>query len=85
MLRSLLFSYFPQGITKTANLGTILKNKYFESKGLPYYGMNLFLNPTLLIRDPALIKDILVKEFSTFHDRGFFMNEEREPLTSNVF
>lgn len=61
-------------------MATILKNKYFESKGLPYYGLSFFLTPILLIRDPSLIKEVLVKNFSIFHDRGFHFNTDKEPL-----
>lgn len=45
----------------------------------------MFSAPRLFLRDPDLIKDVLVKDFSTFHDRGVYMNEDVEPLSGHLF
>jgi len=38
-----------------------------------------------VFRDPDIIKNVLVKDFLSFHDRGLFMDEEIEPMTGNLF
>jgi cytochrome P450 family 6 len=53
---------------------------YNKLEGHKYGGMYIFTSPRFIFRDPDLIKDVLVKDFSTFHDRGLYMNEEIEPL-----
>lgn len=61
-----------------------MKKYHLKAKDEPFFGLNFFNEPVLLIRDPELIKEVLIKEFSTFHDRGFLFNTEREPLTSKA-
>ena len=58
---------------------------YKKFEGHKFGGMYIFTSPQLLVRDPDLIKDILVKNFSTFHDRGLYMNEEIETLSAHLF
>lgn len=46
------------------------------------------LRPVLLIKNPDLVHDILVKDFNTFPDRGFdflFPHKELNPLSTNLF
>lgn len=49
------------------------------------FGFFVLWKPNFLIKDPELIKDILVKDFSSFHDRGFYVDEKREPLSAHLF
>lgn len=44
-----------------------------------------FGRPVLVVRDPDLISRILVKDFGHFQDRGFPYDEQKEPLTANLF
>lgn len=46
-----------------------LKELYEQGKGLPYIGFYIFDKPFLLIRDPELVKNILVKDFNIFSNR----------------
>ncbi|KAI8433993.1 hypothetical protein MSG28_012144 [Choristoneura fumiferana] len=47
-------------------------------------GTHQFFQRTLVIRDPALIKRVCVTDFAYFVDRGFFFNEEVDPLAGSV-
>lgn len=42
-------------------------------------------SPKLMIRDPELIKRVLVKDFEYFHDRGDVIFDENEPITMHMF
>jgi cytochrome P450 family 9 len=53
---------------------------YNKLKGYKYGGMFQFLYPTLLIRDPELIKMVTVKDFEHFLDHQAPISEEAEPL-----
>lgn len=56
---------------------------YKKYKGkAPAVGFYTFLSPTLLPIDPELYKNILVRDFSSFHDRGFYYNKEDDPLSA---
>jgi len=41
--------------------------------------------PALLLRDPDLIKTILVKDFNTFYERNVRSNHKTDPLSQNLF
>nr|AFU86482.1 cytochrome P450 CYP6AY3v2 [Laodelphax striatellus] len=49
-----------------------------------YVGMFQLRKPALLIRCPEMVKQILVKDFNYFTDRGFHADEDREPLTAHL-
>ncbi|XP_015600259.1 cytochrome P450 6k1 [Cephus cinctus] len=46
-----------------------IKDYYNNSKGLKYMGFYILDQPFLMLRDPELIKHILIKDFNYFHDR----------------
>ncbi|XP_062534936.1 probable cytochrome P450 6a14 [Armigeres subalbatus] len=48
-------------------------------------GTFLSIKPVLLVLDLELVKQILVKDFHIFHDRGMFFNERDDPLASHMF
>lgn len=50
-----------------------------------FAGFFTMQKPSVLIRDPELIKDVLIKDFSYFHDRGITVNARTEPITNHLF
>ena len=65
-------------------IGEQLQRIYREHSDKPYVGIFSFDKPSLLIRDPELVKNILVKDFQTFMDRNVSAEEELDPLFANV-
>ncbi|KAH8236984.1 hypothetical protein KR038_001975 [Drosophila bunnanda] len=59
-------------------------NKYRKS-GSPFVGFYFLQKPAAFIVDPKLAKNILIKDFSNFADRGQFHNERDDPLTQHLF
>lgn len=55
-----------------------------EVKNEPFFGIFLFHKPTIFIKDPDLIKNVLVKDFNSFADRYSHANE-KDPLGLNLF
>ncbi|XP_046385524.1 cytochrome P450 6a2-like [Ischnura elegans] len=51
----------------------------------PLAGYISVWEPTLLVRDPALIKKMMVKDFSHFQDRGMIVDEKNDPLSAHLF
>ena len=68
-----------------ASIGQLLQNIYKELDGEKYGGIYMLTKPGFIFRDPDIIKNVLVKDFTSFHDRGFYMDEELEPLSGHLF
>ncbi|XP_035741324.1 uncharacterized protein LOC118450049 [Vespa mandarinia] len=64
-----LFGNFADGFFMKKCPGEFIKNLYDESSGSPYMGFYIFDKPFFLIRDPDLIKHVLVKDFDYFADK----------------
>lgn len=47
-------------------------------------GMYFFFSPTLMVLDLELLKNIYIRDFTSFHDRGFYYNKEDDPLSANL-
>jgi cytochrome P450 family 6 len=79
------FGNFKDLILLRKHTGQALADLYKKLDGEKYGGTYMFTKPGFIFRDPDIIKDVLVKDFSSFHDRGFFTVEELEPLSGNLF
>jgi cytochrome P450 family 6 len=55
----------------------------FKNVG-PAFGLFFMAKPVLIPTDPELIKDIFVRHFDSFPDRGFHVSEEADPLSQNL-
>ncbi|KAH8243739.1 hypothetical protein KR032_009910 [Drosophila birchii] len=64
--------------------GLAIQDLYNSTKG-PVVGMYLTVRPALLVRDPQLAHDMLVKDFASFHDRGIYVDEENDPMSAGIF
>lgn len=72
-------------VGKKYHMVDFFKKLYNECKGqgvvAGYYASFV---PTLMVTDLELAKQITVKDFNSFSDRGFYINEEVEPITGNL-
>jgi cytochrome P450 family 6 len=59
------------------------KNVYDEYSDKPYVGIFSFDQPSLVLRDPELIKDILVKDSKFFLDRIMSVDVNLDPVFGN--
>lgn len=50
-----------------------------------FVGLYIFARPAMLIFDMELIKNVLVKDFDHFTDRGVYYNKEDDPLAAHLF
>ena len=79
------FGNFGDMLFLKASIGHLFENIYKDLDGEKYGGTYALTKPGFIFRDPGIIKNVLVKDFSSFHDRGLYMNEELEPLTGHLF
>lgn len=65
------------------SVSVIIKKIYLNNKDKPLLGIWVYTTPMLLVNDVNLIKNILVKDFQHFHDRGergLVIDEKNNPL-----
>ncbi|XP_050583562.1 cytochrome P450 6k1-like isoform X2 [Bombus affinis] len=63
-----------------------VKDLYKYGEGLPFLGFYIFDKPYLLIRDPELVKHVLVSDFNYFADRHACADEKNDRLGyANLF
>lgn len=58
--------------------------KKFKGTG-PFCGFYHLLEPRVLVLDPELMQQILVKNFSNFNDRGCYHNIKNDPLSADLY
>lgn len=74
-----------KGVATQRTLHETIEIIYNDFKGkTPIVGIYSFMSPTVVPIDPEIIKDILVREFSSFHDRGFYYNKKDDPLSAKL-
>ena len=60
---------------------TVMLNLFFRKlDGFKYGGMFKLRQPMLLIRDPEIVKSVLVKDFNSFHDNDIESGPDVDPL-----
>ena len=75
------FGNFGDMLFLKSSIGHLFQN----IDGQTYGGTYALTKSGFIFRDPDIIKNVLVKDFSSFHDRGFYMNEELESLSGHLF
>ncbi|XP_075145636.1 putative cytochrome P450 6d5 [Haematobia irritans] len=67
------------------SLGTAIHDVYVKTKEHKFVGIYLLNRPALLVRDAHLVRDMLTKNFSSFHDRGIYVDEINDPMSGGVY
>lgn len=65
------------------HFGDVVKDLYNKSTE-PFVGVYTSFRPVLLVRDPALIKDMAIKNFQHFDSRTVTGNAEADPMANNI-
>ncbi|XP_075165471.1 putative cytochrome P450 6a14 [Haematobia irritans] len=74
-----------KGVGTQKHFRDIIQRLYTKFKGkAPIVGCYIFVGKTAIIMDVELVKHILIKDFSNFHDRGVFNNVRDDPLTGHL-
>ncbi|KAK2576490.1 hypothetical protein KPH14_005817 [Odynerus spinipes] len=81
---SLLFGNIKDIIFQRKPLTQYLIEIYNEYKNEPFIGIFFRSTPILVMKDPQLIKDVLIKDFSLFPQRGTPVTEKAEPLSQHL-
>lgn len=67
------------------NFAEALGRLYVALEGNKFGGIYIAYKPALMIRDPDLIRSVLVKDFAHFQHRGLKVDEKHDPMSTNLF
>lgn len=81
---SYLFGHFSATFARKEFIADAV-TKVYRATNEPFIGIYSLLMPILLVRDPELIRSILIKDFAHFTDRGVYCNEKDDPLSGHIF
>uniref|UniRef100_A0A1Q3FLF1 Putative cytochrome p450 n=1 Tax=Culex tarsalis TaxID=7177 RepID=A0A1Q3FLF1_CULTA len=74
------------GMGTKYHMNHILERIYQQFKTVtPAAGFYLTMKPTLMVTDLELVKQVLVKDFNSFRDRGVYYNEQDDPVSAHLF
>uniref|UniRef100_A0A182W821 Cytochrome P450 n=1 Tax=Anopheles minimus TaxID=112268 RepID=A0A182W821_9DIPT len=74
------------GVGTKRSFNDLLNEAYGRFRGQSsVVGLYFLTNPVLLVTDLDLVKQVLVKDFNYFHDRGIYVNERDDPLSGHLF
>lgn len=77
------FGAFEKAVLQKISIDDQIKEIYDHSSGR-FVGVYSLLRPVLVFRDPQLIRTILTKDFSYFPYRGWYVNEDIDPMAHNL-
>lgn len=69
-------------LTLKLSIGHYLE-KLYKQFDAPYFGIWAFKTPFIVVKDPELIKHVLVKDFQYFSDRSIACDENADSMGSN--
>ncbi|XP_076666516.1 putative cytochrome P450 6a14 isoform X1 [Andrena cerasifolii] len=82
---SIIFGNAKKTILMKLSMSEYLKEVYDEYKNEPVVGLYFRATPVLVVNDLDLIKDILIRDFSLFANRGVDTFPKVEPLSEHLF
>jgi cytochrome P450 family 6 len=75
-----------RGVATKVHISEVGVNLYEKfKKKAKAVGFFFYFAPVLYVVDLDLIKDILIKDFNTFVNRGTYFNAKSDPLTASMF
>lgn len=75
-----------KGVGPGNHIAQILQKLYQKFKGKsPVAGIFFFFQPNVLILDLDVIKDILIRNFDNFRNRGIYFNARDDPMSAHIF
>lgn len=74
-------------LTDFRQLISVLQPSYNHFRGPnapPFIGIYMFRRPVVVLMQPEFIKQVLIKDFDIFNERGLYTNPRGDPLTAHL-
>ena len=81
----LLFGDAKSLLTMKTSLGEYYLDLYNKYKKDGIFGVYISYSRALVVTDPKLVQDILIRDFNSFTDRPVAVDEVNDPLSGNLF
>lgn len=81
---NIIFGNLSSLVTGSLTMSQLFNNICRKFEDAPFVGTYSFWYPSLLLKDPDLIQQILIKDFNNFYDVPFADDEKADPLSSNM-
>lgn len=69
-----------QSLTMTSHISLLVEKWYKDFPNAPYVGYYKILNPGIIVRDPDLVKDVLIGNHFSFHVNEQDFSKKFDPL-----
>lgn len=74
------------GLGKKYHISELTEQLYNKYKGkAKIAGLYFFISPIVVVLDIELVKQILIKDFHSFNERGIYYNEKDDPISAHLF
>lgn len=80
---SIPFGNFTKMFLQQQSLAELVIELYNQTTK-PVLGVYISVQPSLIVRDSKILRDIFTKEFSSFYHRGTNTNEQIDPMSNNL-
>ncbi|XP_014214659.1 probable cytochrome P450 6a13 [Copidosoma floridanum] len=80
----LFFGNFKDVLFNKSHVSEYLMKLCQKYKDEPMFGIFARRTPILIVKDPEYVKNVLIKDFSAFCDRGVQIHEKIEPLSQHL-
>lgn len=84
LVPSLPFGNLADTMLRKSSFGQNISDLYAKTSA-PLIGLYLLWRPAILLREPALVKQVLGVDFAYFHDRGIYTRPEADPISDSIF
>ncbi|XP_055680722.1 probable cytochrome P450 6d5 [Lutzomyia longipalpis] len=79
------FGNFSSVFFAKTSITDFVRDIYESTCGEDFIGLYAIFRPILFVRNSDLCRNILIKDFQSFHDRGVYVNEKKDPLSGHLF
>lgn len=75
-----------KGVGREFHICYKIQDLYKKFKGkAPVFGIYFFATPDVVVTDLETVKNVLIRDFDYFHNRGVYNNVRDDPLSGNLF
>lgn len=72
-------------VFRLKSMDAVVKDMYDSGAGMKYFGQIGLHKNEIVLRDPDMVYNVMIKDFTYFMDRPFPVDEKTDPLSGHLF